>query len=55
MKKYAAFNLYTLEPQIPIIKNIGIKILSKKKKKINRFKEVNEKINKNSIKNKQKV
>ncbi len=32
--KNVARTLLFLEPQIPIIKNIGIKILSKKKKKV---------------------
>ena len=39
--KKLAFTLRSLEPQIPIIKNIGIKILSKKKK--NAIKSIAEK------------
>jgi len=52
--KNVARTLLFLEPQIPIIKNIGIKILSKKKKKIikskkkkKRIKKITKKIKKN--------
>jgi hypothetical protein len=51
--KYAAFILSKRVPQIPIIKNIGIKILSKAIKKINKLVVVNATNKKNSIKKKQ--
>ena len=43
-----AFILRSLEPQTPIIKNIGIKIVSKNIKKEIKSKAANDKINKNS-------
>jgi hypothetical protein len=44
--------LRSLEPQIPIKKNIGIKILSKKIKKAIKSIETNEKMRNNSNNNK---
>lgn len=53
-KKKEALIFRSLEPQIPIKKNIGIKILSKKKKKAIKSTATKEKIRNNSNNNKTK-